>query len=336
MENAPFFADVADGPTDGAAWWLITEDGVRVRAGLWGASKPRGTVLLFPGRTEYIEKYGRAAGDLAKRGYATFALDWRGQGLSDRLTGDAMSGHVMRFSDYQHDVNAMIATADTLDLPRPWHLLAHSMGGCIGLRAVMDGLPVQSCAFSGPMWGIKMSGSLRPLAWSLSWGSRKLGLGERYAPGTEPENYVLTEPFATNKLTSCPDMYQYMIDQALAYPELGLGGPSLHWLYEALSETRALARKPSPDLPCLTVLGSEEDIVDPARIIERMSRWPGGRLEVIESGRHEVLMDTPEMRGGVMELIGRFFDAPERVACETSSSKDRARPVAAAAPARQS
>ncbi|WP_372921409.1 alpha/beta hydrolase, partial [Roseovarius sp.] len=334
MEKAPFFADVADGPTDGAAWWLITADGVRVRAGLWGGSKPRGTVLLFPGRTEYIEKYGRTAGDLAKRGYATLALDWRGQGISDRLTGDAMSGHVMRFTDYQHDVNAMIATAEALDLPRPWHLLAHSMGGCIGLRAVLEGLPVQSCVFSGPMWGIKISGSLRPLAWSLSWTSSKLGMGERYAPGTDPENYVLTEPFATNKLTGCPDMYQYMIDQALAYPELGLGGPSLHWLYEALRETRALAREPSPELPCLTVLGSEEDIVDPARIIERMSRWPDGRFEVIAAGRHEVLMDTPEMRGDVMDLIGRFLDAPRDVAHEKSPTMDHARPVAADAQAR--
>ena len=335
MEHAPFFADVADGPENGAAWWQAAPDGVRVRVGAWRGASDRGTVLLFPGRTEYIEKYGRAARDFAQRGYATLTIDWRDQGLSDRLTGDIMSGHVGVFSDYQQDVAVMVATAEALDMPKPWHLLAHSMGGCIGLRAVIDGLPVQSCAFSGPMWGIQMAKSLRPLAWSLSFGVRHVGLGHIYAPGTDPENYVLTEPFETNKLTGCPNMYQYMIDQALAYPELGLGGPSLQWLYEALRETRALSSHPSPQMPCMTVLGTKEEIVCPRRIEQRISNWPGARLELVQDGRHEVLMDTPEMRAPVFDIMCEMFDtAPP--AGPTQASRDRAQRSAAASPARQS
>lgn len=75
MHDAPLFADVADGPEDGVAWWLTAEDGVRLRVGLWNRAASRGTVLLFPGRTEYIEKYGRAARALADRGHATLAID---------------------------------------------------------------------------------------------------------------------------------------------------------------------------------------------------------------------------------------------------------------------
>ena len=56
---APFFADLADGPPGGRAVWLRTEDGVRIRVGLWRGGE-KGTVVLLPGRTEYIEKYGRA------------------------------------------------------------------------------------------------------------------------------------------------------------------------------------------------------------------------------------------------------------------------------------
>lgn len=176
MHAAPLFDDVAGGPEGGAAWWLTAADGVRIRVAAWTCEGPHGTVLLFPGRTEYIEKYGRAARDLAACGYATLVVDWRGQGLSDRITGDPMSGHVLHFSDYQHDVTAMTDAARRLDLPRPWHLLAHSMGGAIGLRAVMQGLEVKACAFSSPMWGIRMAHALRPVAWSLSWGSRHLGM----------------------------------------------------------------------------------------------------------------------------------------------------------------
>lgn len=307
-EAAPFFADMSDGPGDGRAWWADTADSTRIRLGLWRPEGAKGTVFLFPGRTEYIEKYGRAARDLAAHGLATFTIDWRGQGLADRLVDDEMAGHVMHFTDYQHDVRAMIDAAEELDLPKPWHLLAHSMGGCIGLRAAMEGMPVTSCVFSGPMWGIQMSDALRPVAWSLSWTSKRLGIGHRYAPGTAGGSYVLTEPFETNKLTRDRDMYDYMTRHLNAQPELGLGGPSLHWLHEALMETRALARKPSPDLPCLTIMGSDEEIVDVARIRQRMAAWPNGRLEVIDGGRHEVMMDDPETRATVFGMMVDFFD----------------------------
>ncbi|MEI4232132.1 alpha/beta hydrolase [Roseovarius sp. D22-M7] len=308
MDPAPLFADVADGPADGAAWWVTARDDLRLRVGLWNREAPKGTVLIFPGRTEYVEKYGRAARALARCGYASLAIDWRGQGLADRLLDDVMSGHVHHFPDYQYDVAAMTETAARLDLPRPWYLLAHSMGGCIGLRAVMDGLDVQGCAFSSPMWGIKMAEALRPVAWWLAWGSHQVGLSHRYAPGTTADHYVLTEPFETNKLTGDRDMWQYMARQLGAHPELGLGGPSLRWLYEALRETRALAQRPSPDLPCLTILGTDEDIVDVPRVTDRMARWPRGHLEMVQGGRHETLMEGEATQARLFGLLCDFFE----------------------------
>jgi len=309
MEPAPLYAGVADGPGDGSAVWLETRDGVRLRAASWHRAAQGGTVLLFPGRTEHVEKYGRAARHFAARDLATLTLDWRGQGLADRLTHDAMAGHVGQFRDYQHDVAAVMTAARTLELPRPWHLLAHSMGGCIGLRAVMEGLDVQSVVFSAPMWGIRMGAGLRPFAWSLAWGLRQIGLGHRYTPSTTGAHYVLSEPFETNKLTNDRGMWEHMARQLAAHPELGIGGPSLRWLHEALRETRALSRRPSPALPCLTLLGSDEEIVDVARIHDRMARWPGGRLEMVAGGRHETLMDSPEMQARLFAMICDFFDA---------------------------
>ena len=307
MQPAPFYQDVADGPPGGRAWWLTTPDGLRIRAGLWPREGARGTVLLFPGRTEYIEKYGRTARALEAAGYATLTLDWRGQGLSDRLTEDGMAGHVLHFGDYQADVATLVAAAEGMGLARPWYLLAHSMGGCIGLRAAMEGLPVAACAFSAPMWGIRIRGSLRPVAWSLSWSVRRVGLGHLYAPGTTRGNYILSEPFETNKLTRDPDMYRYMFEQGRAHPELALGGPSLRWLHEALTECLRLSRRPAPALPCLTVAGTAEEIVDQERIRLRMRKWPGGVLEMIEGARHEVLMETAQVRDELTGRLCRFF-----------------------------
>ncbi|MEO1139213.1 MAG: alpha/beta hydrolase [Pseudomonadota bacterium] len=312
MKDAPFFGDLAQGPDGGCAFWLGTHDGVQVRAGLWrptpkDATETAGTVLLFPGRTEYIEKYGRTATAFAEAGLSTFVIDWRGQGLADRLSDDVMSGHINHFPDYQNDVAAMVEAAERLDLPKPWFVLGHSMGGCIALRAVMEGLPVAAASFSAPMWGIRISTALRPVAWSLSWGSRGVGLDHIYAPGTTPNSYVLSEPFESNRLTTDPEMYDYMIGQVQAHPELTIGGPSLRWLYESLVETRRLMRRPSPDLPCLTLLGTEEDIVDASRIHERMARWPEGTLELVEGAQHEVLMEAAEIRNRLHTRLTTFY-----------------------------
>lgn len=305
---APLFEDVAGGPPGGAAWWLDTADGLRIRIGCWRpAGAARGTVLMFPGRTEYIEKYGHTARDLAARGFATLAIDWRGQGLAARMLPDRRTGHVRNFPDYQMDIAAALGAAEDLDLPRPWHLLAHSMGGCIGLRAVIEGLPVQSCAFTGPMWGIAMSPALRPVAVLAAYGGSALGLGGHLMLSTKPESYVATQEYEGNTLTSDPDMYAMMQRQLAAHPDLGLGGPSLLWMREALRETAHLARLPSPDLPCVTFLGSREQIVDSGAIRDRMARWPRGRLEITEGAEHEVLMETPAIRAAVFDRMEALF-----------------------------
>ncbi|KNG93995.1 alpha/beta fold hydrolase [Pseudaestuariivita atlantica] len=310
---APLYTDVAEGPEGGAAYWLTTMDGVRVRAGIWpAAGTAKGTILLFPGRTEYIEKYGRTACDLTAAGYTVLVMDWRGQGLADRMHPDEKAGHVEKFRDYQHDVAAMMDLARELELPEPFHLIAHSMGGCIGLRALYEGLPVSSVAFSGPMWGISISAPVRPAAWVLGWGSGKLGLGGTYAPGTKPQAYVIAEPFENNQLTTSPEMFHHLQRQIGRYPELGIGGPSLTWLHEALLECRGLARMPSPDLPCRTFVGACERIVDIGRIRERMDKWPGGKLDVIEGAEHEVLMEIKSVRDWVTSEIIAHFDAHGR------------------------
>ncbi|RVW00025.1 alpha/beta hydrolase [Mesobaculum littorinae] len=308
MPAAPYHADVAQGPDCGAAVWLETRDGVRLRMGHWRTGTA-GTVLIFPGRTEYIEKYGDAAAEFAKLGYSSIAMDWRGQGLADRLGHEALSGHVLDFGDYQTDVAAMMTALRYLDMPKPYHLVAHSMGGAIGLRALTECLPVASAVFTAPMWGIGVAAALRPLAWTLSWGMRSLGLGDRYTPGTSGNSYVNVSPFEKNLLTRDRAMFDYMATQTATHPELALGGPSLHWVSEALKECRWLDRQPSPSVPALTFLGGDEGIVDPAAIHDRMQRWPGGRLTLVEGGRHEVMMETPEARAAFFAAAGAHFRA---------------------------
>lgn len=308
LTPAPFHADLAEGPADSRAWWMTTSDGIRVRIAHYASEGSRGTVLMFPGRTEYAEKYGRVARVLSEAGYHTLAIDWRGQGLADRLLDERRTGHVHVFEDYQRDVVALQDLARELGAPGTHHLIGHSMGGCIGLRAVLDGIDVASCVFTAPMWGIRISDPVRPAAWAIARMSKTVGLSHLPAPGTGVESYITTSHFQDNLLTTDPDQWDYMRRQVVAIPELQLGGPSLHWLHEALAETRRLARRKAPELPCLCFCGTNERIVDIDRIQARMARWPGGRLDMVEQGEHEILMEAPERRDRVLAEIIDHFD----------------------------
>ncbi len=307
MEEAPFYGDVAEAPEGVTCAWLRTSDGVRIRAAHWREGA-KGTVLLFPGRTEYVEKYGPAAREFAERGYAMATVDWRGQGIADRLIDERAPGHVGLFSDYQLDVAAFLDFVRAEKLPEPYFVIGHSMGGCIGLRAIYDGLPVRAVTFSAPMWGIKMHPLLRPVAWTLSTVAPVIGMGDRLVPSTSPMTYVLEAPFEDNFLTRDRGMFEFMQRQLTTHPDLAIGGPTLQWLREALRETRALARRPSPGLPCLTVLGSEERIVNAPAIHERMGRWPGAEFDLVGNAEHELMMENPVIRKRFYDSAASLFD----------------------------
>lgn len=309
LSEAPFHAQLAEGPEGARAFWVRARDGLRLRVAHYpGPADATGTVLLFPGRTEYVEKYGRVARDFADRGFHTLTIDWRGQGLADRMLGDRRTGHVHLFRDYQHDVAAMLDAAAELGLPGPRFLQAHSMGSCIGLRALYEGLPVVACGFTGPMWGIRIAAPVRPAAWALGWSSARMGLDHIYAPSTGPESYTAKSPFEGNLLTTSRDGWDYMNRQVTELPDLQLGGPSLRWLHQALGECLALSRMPAPSLPCIAFVGSNERIVDVARIEARMAGWPGGRMEVVQGAEHEVLMEDAVTRGRIVSRMAELFE----------------------------
>ncbi|MCA0043042.1 alpha/beta fold hydrolase [Celeribacter litoreus] len=311
-ESAPFFAELADGPEGGHAHWLTASDGVRIRVGVWDMDDAKGSVFMFPGRTECIEKYGRAAKHLAKRGYASLAIDWRGQGLADRLLDDPRTGHVAQFPDYQKDLDAVIAYAHAHKCPKPWFLIGHSMGGAIGVRALIEGKPFKAAGFSAPMWGIGLTPWQKLMVRFASPLVRALGLDTRRAPGTKAETYMIWHGFEDNLLTSDKGMFDYMTRQALAEPRLGLGGPSSHWVTEALAENDWAHAQALPDIPVLTFIGGDEEIVCKNSVRALAERWATCELIEIPGARHEIPMETPETQSLFFDRLAEHFDAASR------------------------
>ncbi|NSX56787.1 alpha/beta hydrolase [Parasulfitobacter algicola] len=310
-EEAPLNSKIAESPAHGRAYWIQAEDQIRLRIACWTPAQTcKGTVLLFPGRTEYIEKLGRTVTELDQRGFACVAIDWRGQGLADRLTENRITSHVGRFSDYQKDVAAMIKSAEDLNLPKPWYLLGHSMGALIGLRSLINGLEVNACAFTAPLWGIPLSPIERAVAWPLTWAGQAIGRGDVFAPGNKAQEdkcYVLSVGFDENRLTSDPEMFDYMVNQARGLPDLQTGAPSMGWVYEALKECRDLAKLPSPQLPCIAFCGDRDVVVDISAVEERVERWADTKYEVIKTARHDLLSESPEIRDGIFSKVSELF-----------------------------
>ena len=76
-------------PDDAVSGLIKTPDGAELRFARWPPPAGRkGTVCVFTGRGEQIEKYFETVADLRDRGFAVAMIDWRGQGHSSRRLSD--------------------------------------------------------------------------------------------------------------------------------------------------------------------------------------------------------------------------------------------------------
>ncbi len=96
-------------PEDVVAGTIKTPDGAELRFARWAPPAGRkGTVCVFTGRGEQIEKYFETVRDLRDRGFAVAMIDWRGQGHSSRRLRDPRKGYVRDFSDFEVDVETFV------------------------------------------------------------------------------------------------------------------------------------------------------------------------------------------------------------------------------------
>lgn len=307
-EAPPLYTDISGLPHGGQAYWLDTSDGLRLRFAIWSGGT-RGTVLIYTGRTEYIEKYAHSIAHFMSLGFSVLVSDWRGQGLSSRPENDLTYGWVEDYQQYQDDINAILAHDAVVALPSPRVLVAHSMGGAIGLRSLYNGLDVSCAIFTAPMWGINIPVLLRPLVHLIVTICAAIGLGRKRLPiVSRADPYVLYAPFKGNSLTTFEPTWNWLVETLKSHSNLGLGGPSIRWLKESLDETRDMARKDVVNVPTLTFVGSEERVVSPASIDAYHTKDGAGDLVCCTGAQHEMLMESPDIQKIVWNRIEAFLD----------------------------
>ncbi|MFC6198554.1 alpha/beta fold hydrolase [Ponticaulis profundi] len=285
--------------------WLEGREGRKLRmcvAPARDGEHPRGTVIICPGRTEFIEKYFETARELQDMGFAVLTLDWPGQGLSHRLLPDPLKGHIDTFETFMNALRkALSELSETL--PRPYVSLAHSMGGAIALAAIAKQLvQVDAAAFTAPMWGLKSRFmGMKYIAWAM----KTMGRGNTFVLPNKPR-----ESFGENMVTHDHKRWERnerLLDTA---PELELGQVTWSWLGASLDVIDQFARPDElADITCpiLIATAEEEALVDNESHKRIAAQLSDVEHISIARARHEILMETDAVRAEFWEAFTRLL-----------------------------
>ena len=302
-------------PDDVVSGTIKTPDGVNLRFARWAPPAGRkGTVCVFTGRSEQIEKYFETVQELRDRGFAVAMVDWRGQGGSARGLSDPRKGYVQHFSDFETDVEAFYRQVVLPDCPPPFFALAHSMGGAVMLRVAHAGKQwFDRIVLSAPMIDLPRRTTSWPVR-ALLLAMRLAGQGGRYVPGGS-DALVGTAPFADNPLTSDPVRYARNAAIIEEDPSVGLAAPTVAWAdtaFRAMHGFRATHYPSQIRQPILMMAAGSDTVVSTPAIEEFAYHLRGGSHLVIPGSRHEILQEQDRYRAQFWAAFDAFVPGSSR------------------------
>jgi lysophospholipase len=297
-------------PLGASTGYIEVRKGLRLRFASWQSvlRERRGTVCIFPGRAEFIEKYFEVVGELRRRGFAVAVLDWRGQGGSSRLTRNPLKGHINDFAEYEEDVSHFMKAVVLPDCPAPYYALGHSMAAMVLFRAATKrGCWFTRVVLTAPM--VKIAGLPLPsrLCGQLADGLTVFGFGKSAVPGDKTK-FRQDMPFEGNPLTSDRERFMRNLSVLQAAPELAIGPPTIGWLKAALDAIERVGNEkfaPRVRVPVLMLAASDDQVVVSEAVEELAIRLRAGSQIVLRGARHEILQE----RDSIREQFWAAFDA---------------------------
>lgn len=295
-------------------------DGHAVRRIDWPGARPdspRGSILFLPGRGDHYEKYLEALEEWHRAGWRVTASDWRGQGASGRLGRDAVTGHVEDFAHWVDDL-AHFWALWTAETPGPHVLAAHSMGGHLSMRALVEArIDPDALVLSAPMLG--MNGPPLPLSALHAIAKTMTAIGDPARQAWKWSEKPGELPAARQLLLTHDDArYQDEVWWRQERPEIVMGPASWRWLERAYASWRGLEEVgalEAVETPVLILSTSADTLVSHAANVRAARRLPHARLvEFGSEARHEILREADPVRARAMAAIAAFLDevAPAR------------------------
>ena len=261
------------------------------------AEDPVGTVFIVHGFTENAFKYAELIFSLLHLRFSVVAYDQRGHGRSWRSDGipDSSVTHVDRFHDYVDDLKVICDTYCS-EVPGPFLLFAHSMGGAVASLFLEQYPDVFSAAvLSSPMIAPNIGGVPVPVASVLGFVAEKLGK-QKHNPFFM-KTYSGPEDFATSCATD-PERFAWYDGIKASRKEFQNSVPSWHWSLESIRVTdRILAPGQPEKIPCPVLLFTAETdhsvLPDPQKAF--IGRIRNGKHVFVRNARHEIYRSGNEV-----------------------------------------
>lgn len=301
-------------PTLSGCKYFTSGEGIAIRYHRWLIAErhPIGTIILLGGRKEFLEKYIETANDLNRMGFNVYSFDWRGQGLSTRMTTDRSKGFIRNYDEYLFDLQVFIDTVMPVDTVPPIYFLAHSMGAHIVLRFLRHHhIGIDGAVLSAPMIDISTEPYPKWLVRFLIRLALKFRRWDAVVPGSRKRS-ERDWRFEDNPLTSDPARFQVEKKALVKNPDLAVDAVTFAWLSATMTSIDCLNAPgflEAITTPVLIVTAATDRIVSVKAQKEACARLSDCRLAMIPASRHEILMETDVIRAEFWRVFRKFTGA---------------------------
>ena len=287
--------------------------GRTIRYGYIFPKKVKALVCINVGLNEFCEKYFEVINDLLKKGYAISIHDWMGQGMSDRYLANPHKRHI---GTYQDDVDDYFDLMDNHILPRIEKqygsdllciMLAHSMGGHIGLHSLLRRPNIIAGAFfCAPLTRVRAMSYFPdmvsiPLLKTLGTTYHRdyVPLGDNWNPRSTHEKKALSHDLIRGNIF---DVW------CAANPILKIGSPTIGWLNETEISCRNLRNADTAHIktPIHAIFAGRDLLVNNKSSRKFFDTIESATHETYPKARHEIMMETDDLRDAFFKTFDAF------------------------------
>ena len=313
LEHAPLIEVEGLKCPKGEAHFFNLNGDNKLRVAFWNLSSSKGTIFLQSGRTEFIEKYYEVISEFIDRGYAVAMMDWRGQGLSSRVSKNIRIGHIDNFKTFDDDFIKIVEECFKTRCPSPFIGFGHSMGGCLlASYFISEKNVLEKCILCAPMVTVRANAMSRRIVKLLGL-LDNIGYGSfpMQKPSWDSEDGWIEEPFEDNALTTDRERFERSFKFLKKCPELGVKGITVGWLKHALNRTNQFKKiqwNIAIKRPLLLLDATEDKLVN-----SHLNKELLGQSDLVEikslKSQHEIMMETDEIRDEAWKSIDNFLNS---------------------------
>ncbi len=292
-------------------WRRTQTQAGEVRWGHSAPAAPKAVVYFLPGYSAPLEIYLETFTLLNVAGYAVVAIDWPGQGGSERgsenpqkIHATSLDGHVLAAADVLVEARALYPGKPTL-------LVGLSMGAQLGTRLLAAAQSFGAAALITPAFDLA-DGRPSAIELTLLRVLDGVGFGERYAPGGTDWTFDMQAHEGTASACSHPNDRTKLFYASMARDaSIKVGGMSNAFalaMIDSAQDSRSPAVLDKIDVPVWMPVAENDFFVDNAAAAAACDRLADCRLQQYDEARHCLFEESDEYYEPFIADLIRFLD----------------------------